>query len=77
MAPMKIARISFVCCNLVYIIGGWNDGGRTNSVEVYNFDTNVWCEGKKFPAIPGWYLYACAVNNKLDEEDRSNIIYIN
>ena len=68
MAPMKIARESFACCrvgNLVYCIGGLTVGREhTKSVEVYNLDTNVWCDGTNFP-IADSHLHACAVNNKL------------
>ena len=69
MAPMKTARSSFACCrveNLVYCIGGWNSGGFTNVVEVYNLDTNQWCYGTSFPVIAASNLHACAVNNKLE-----------
>ena len=68
MAPMKIARESFGCCrvgNLVYVIGGLTVGREhTKSVEVYNLDTNVWCDGTNFPVADS-HLHACAVNNKL------------
>ena len=68
MAPMKVARSNFACCrvgNLVYCVGGWNSGGFTNYVEVYNLDTNQWCNGKNFPVVSASNLHACAVSNKL------------
>ena len=69
MAPMKIARCGFACCrvgNLVYIIGGVTNGSNiTNSVEIYNLNTNTWKKGKQFP-VADFELHACAVNNKLE-----------
>ena len=70
MAPMKIARYYFVCCragNLVYIISGLTYHGFTKSVEIYNLDTNVWCDGTNIPFnLPEINLLGCAVNNKLE-----------
>merc|ERR1719427_2223264 len=48
MAPMKVARSHFACCrvgNLVYVMGGWSDTGKTDTVEIYNLDMDVWTEG--------------------------------
>ena len=66
MAPMKIAREDFAFCrvgNLVYFIGGWTRDGKTNSVEIYDLDSNTWTDGADFP-IAQWDSCACAVNNK-------------
>ena len=69
MAPMKIAREEFACCrvgNLVYVVGGWTLACKdTKSVEIYNLDTNVWCDGTNFPVADS-HSQACAVNNKLE-----------
>ena len=69
MAPMKIARGCFGCCrvgNLVFVVGGWaGDDISTRSLEIYNLDNNTWTDGVDFPKA-GWYLNACAVNNKLE-----------
>ena len=74
MAPMKIARLHFVCSrvgNLVYVIKG--DSGKdayvdSDSVEIYNLDTNTWTTGQDFPkSLCSWcYLYGCAVKSKLE-----------
>ena len=68
MAPMKTGRSRFACCrvgNLVYVIGGLTSLGKTNSVEVYNLDTDTWTDGENFPACL-FDVHACAVNNKLE-----------
>ena len=67
MAPMKIARSQyFACCrvgNLVYVIGGNYDSSKSKSVEIYNLDTNVWCDGTNFlTVLPLRDLNASAVN---------------
>ena len=67
MAPMKTARRNFACCrvgNFVYVISGSTHGVKTNSVEIYNLDSNTWTDGVDLP-VSGQPLYACAVNNKL------------
>ena len=66
-APMKIARSSFACCrvgNLVYVIGGATCFADTQSVEIYNMDSNTWTDGVDYPVIK-WFPCACDVNNKL------------
>ena len=68
MTSMKIARYSFGCCrvgNLVYVIGGWTRIGLTNSVEIFNLDTNTWTDGVDFPKTTKLDL-ACAVNSKIE-----------
>ena len=68
MAPMKVARFCFACCrvgNLVYVIGGTIKGFKsTNTVEVYNLDTDTWADGINSP-IGSHALIACAVKNEL------------
>ena len=68
MAPMKNARYGFSCCRvgkLVYVFSGWIENNRTESVEVYDLDSNTWTDGVDFPG-PGVTLHACVVNNKLN-----------
>ena len=70
MAPMKIARGSFACCrvgNLVYLVGGTTNNGKTKSVEIYNLDNDTWTDGVDFPVVEYFYdLHTCVVNNKLN-----------
>ena len=73
MAPMKIARSEFACCrvgNLVYVICGYIGNYKySKSVQIYNLDTDVWCNGTNFPIAStlGYSnSHACAVNNKLE-----------
>ena len=68
MAPMKNRRSDFACCrvgNLVYIVGGYSYSKATDSVEVYNLDTNTWTDRKNFPICLNDF-HACAVSDKLE-----------
>ena len=66
MAPMKTARRMFGCCrvgNLVYVVGGYSGDVATNSVEIYDMDSNTWTDGVDLP-VAAYNLHACVVNNK-------------
>ena len=68
MAPMETSHHRITCCrvgDLVYVIGG------TNFVEIYNLDTNVWCDGTYIPVMT-MLSHACAVNNKLEQSKHKN-----
>ena len=69
LAPMRVARSDFACCKAgsnVYVIGGMTDDGPTDTIEVYNLDTDTWEWGTKLPEEVNQPVHACALRNKLE-----------